>query len=72
VNDHDPSPLYYEFEAEVSVFDADGYRVNEEAADRYVAESRSSRNDDRTSRDLFVRRTRRDPLDRSRPAVSPT
>ena len=37
VNDHDPSPLYYEFEAEVDAFDADAYRVEEEADDRFVA-----------------------------------
>jgi uncharacterized protein (DUF2249 family) len=37
VNDHDPSPLYYEFEAEVDAFDGDGYRVEKEADDRYVA-----------------------------------
>jgi uncharacterized protein (DUF2249 family) len=38
VNDHDPAPLYYEFEAEVDAFDGDAYGVREEAADRFVAE----------------------------------
>jgi uncharacterized protein (DUF2249 family) len=37
VNDHDPSPLYYEFEAEVEAFDADGYLVAQEADDSSVA-----------------------------------
>jgi uncharacterized protein (DUF2249 family) len=37
VNDHDPKPLYYEFEAEVESFDADGYEVEEEAEGRFVA-----------------------------------
>jgi uncharacterized protein (DUF2249 family) len=37
VNDHDPSPLYYEFEAEVDAFDGDGYGVEKEADDRFVA-----------------------------------
>jgi uncharacterized protein (DUF2249 family) len=37
VNDHDPSPLYDAFEAEVDAFDGDGYRVEREADDRSVA-----------------------------------
>jgi uncharacterized protein (DUF2249 family) len=37
VNDHDPKPLFYEFEAEVGAFDADGYEVEQEADDRFVA-----------------------------------
>jgi uncharacterized protein (DUF2249 family) len=37
VNDHDPKPLFYEFEAEVDAFDADGYEVEQEADDRFVA-----------------------------------
>lgn len=27
VNDHEPKPLFYEFQAEVESFDADGYEV---------------------------------------------
>jgi uncharacterized protein (DUF2249 family) len=38
LNDHDPKPLYYEFEAEVDAFDADGYRMTKQADDRFVAE----------------------------------
>lgn len=38
VNDHEPKPLYYEMEAEVSAFDADGYEVRQEATDKFVAE----------------------------------
>jgi uncharacterized protein (DUF2249 family) len=38
VNDHDPSPLYYEFEAEIDAFDDEGYRVTHEEEDRFVAE----------------------------------
>ncbi|QLD85655.1 DUF2249 domain-containing protein [Natronomonas halophila] len=37
VNDHDPKPLFYEFEAEVDDFDADGYAVEQEAENRFVA-----------------------------------
>jgi uncharacterized protein (DUF2249 family) len=37
VNDHDPKPLFYEFEAEVDDFDADGYEVEQEAEERFVA-----------------------------------
>ena len=37
VNDHDPSPLYSEFEAEVAAFDGDGYGAEKEADDRFVA-----------------------------------
>ena len=37
VNDHEPKPLFYEFQAERDSFDADGYRVEREAADTFVA-----------------------------------
>ncbi|MFC3959372.1 DUF2249 domain-containing protein [Halovivax cerinus] len=29
VNDHEPKPLFYEFQAEVETFDADGYEVEQ-------------------------------------------
>lgn len=38
INDHDPKPLYYEMEAEVSAFDADSYVVEREAPSRFVAQ----------------------------------
>lgn len=38
INDHDPKPLYYEMEAEVPAFDADGYEVERESPSRFVAE----------------------------------
>ncbi|MFP8954070.1 DUF2249 domain-containing protein [Natrialbaceae archaeon A-arb3/5] len=38
VNDHEPKPLYYEFEAEVDSFDADGYEVERVAAEEFVAQ----------------------------------
>ncbi|WP_226482984.1 DUF2249 domain-containing protein [Natrinema amylolyticum] len=37
VNDHEPKPLFYEFEAEVDEFDADGYEVEQVAPDEFVA-----------------------------------
>ncbi|MFB6219728.1 MAG: DUF2249 domain-containing protein [Halobacteriaceae archaeon] len=37
INDHDPRPLYYEMEAEVEEFDADGYSVERRGIDEYVA-----------------------------------
>ncbi|PCR90744.1 DUF2249 domain-containing protein [Natrinema ejinorense] len=37
VNDHEPKPLFYEFEAEVEAFDADGYEVERVAPDEFVA-----------------------------------
>lgn len=37
VNDHDPKPLFYEFQAEVDDFDADGYEVDERGANEFVA-----------------------------------
>jgi uncharacterized protein (DUF2249 family) len=38
INDHEPKPLFYEMQAEVDAFDADGYTVERRAADEYVAE----------------------------------
>lgn len=38
INDHDPKPLYYEMDAEVDAFDADGYSVEQEGEERFVAE----------------------------------
>jgi uncharacterized protein (DUF2249 family) len=37
INDHDPKPLFYEFQAEVDAFDADGYTVEREAEGKFVA-----------------------------------
>lgn len=37
VNDHDPKPLFYEFEAEVESFDADGYEVERVDANEFRA-----------------------------------
>ncbi len=37
VNDHEPKPLFYEMQAEVDSFDADGYAVERRADDEYVA-----------------------------------
>ena len=37
VNDHDPKPLFYEFQAEVDDFDADGYTVDRVADDEFIA-----------------------------------
>lgn len=38
VNDHEPKPLYYEMAAEVDSFDEEGYEVNREEAEKFVAE----------------------------------
>ncbi len=38
VNDHEPKPLYYEMVAEISSFDADGYAVQQEKPNKFVAE----------------------------------
>ncbi|MFD1571436.1 DUF2249 domain-containing protein [Halorubrum laminariae] len=38
VNDHDPKPLYYELSAEVPAFDDEGYTVDREGPERFVAE----------------------------------
>lgn len=37
VNDHEPKPLFYEFQAEVELFDADGYDVEQVGPNEYVA-----------------------------------
>ena len=37
VNDHEPKPLFYEMQAEVDEFDADGYTVERRGADEYIA-----------------------------------
>lgn len=37
INDHDPKPLFYEMQAEVEDFDADGYTVEHRGPEEYVA-----------------------------------
>ncbi|GAB6860323.1 DUF2249 domain-containing protein [Haloplanus litoreus] len=37
VNDHDPKPLFYEFEAERDGFDAENYRSERRGSDEFVA-----------------------------------
>jgi len=37
VNDHEPKPLFYEFQAEVEAFDADGYSVEQRGQNEFVA-----------------------------------
>lgn len=37
INDHEPKPLFYELQAEVDSFDADGYEVEHAGADKYIA-----------------------------------
>ena len=37
VNDHEPKPLFYEFQAEVEDFDADAYTVVEPEPGTFVA-----------------------------------
>lgn len=37
VNDHEPKPLFYEFQAEVPSFDADGYAVEQRGPGEFVA-----------------------------------
>ena len=37
VNDHEPKPLFYESQAEVDAFDADGYEVERVESDEFVA-----------------------------------
>lgn len=37
VNDHDPKPLFYEMQAEIEEFDADGYSVERRDIDEFVA-----------------------------------
>jgi len=38
VNDHEPKPLFYEFQAEVEDFDAERYRVEERDPGEFVAD----------------------------------
>lgn len=38
VNDHDPQPLFYEFQAEVERFDAENYSVERRGPEEFVAE----------------------------------
>ncbi|WP_254272412.1 DUF2249 domain-containing protein [Haloarcula marina] len=38
VNDHEPKPLFYEFEAEVDDFDAENYDCRREGREKYVAD----------------------------------
>lgn len=38
LNDHEPKPLFYEFQAEVDAFDEDGYSVEEVEDGTFVAE----------------------------------
>ena len=38
VNDHEPKPLFYEFQAEVESFDADNYAVERRGVEEYVAD----------------------------------
>lgn len=38
VNDHEPSPLFYEMKAEVDAFDAENYSVRREGIEEFVAE----------------------------------
>lgn len=37
VNDHEPKPLFYEFQAEVEDFDADAYSVAEPEPGKFIA-----------------------------------
>jgi uncharacterized protein (DUF2249 family) len=37
VNDHDPKPLFYEMQAEIEAFDAEGYEVECRGPDEFVA-----------------------------------
>lgn len=37
VNDHEPKPLFYEFQAEVDAFDADNYSCERQGVDEFVA-----------------------------------
>lgn len=38
INDHEPKPLFYEFQAEVERFDADGYEVERVGNDEFRAQ----------------------------------
>ncbi|MFB6073565.1 MAG: DUF2249 domain-containing protein [Haloarculaceae archaeon] len=37
VNDHEPRPLFYEFQAEVDAFDAENYTCERQGVDEFVA-----------------------------------
>jgi len=37
INDHEPKPLFYEFQAEVDAFDADNYEVACQGEGKFVA-----------------------------------
>jgi len=37
VNDHEPKPLFYEFQAEVDAFDAESYACERREEGKYVA-----------------------------------
>lgn len=37
INDHEPKPLFYEFQAEVESFDPDGYEVERRDREEFVA-----------------------------------
>ncbi|MFB6085865.1 MAG: DUF2249 domain-containing protein [Halodesulfurarchaeum sp.] len=37
INDHDPRPLYYQLDAEVDAFDADGYTVEKRGPNEFHA-----------------------------------
>jgi uncharacterized protein (DUF2249 family) len=38
INDHEPKPLFYEFQAEVERFDADNYQCQREGEATFVAD----------------------------------
>jgi uncharacterized protein (DUF2249 family) len=38
VNDHEPKPLFYEFQAEVDEFDAENYAVERRGVEEFVAD----------------------------------
>lgn len=38
VNDHEPRPLYYEMKEEVDAFDAEGYEVEQDGPEKFVAQ----------------------------------
>ncbi|WP_435146353.1 DUF2249 domain-containing protein [Halobaculum sp. P14] len=37
INDHEPKPLFYEMQAEVESFDAEGYTVEQRSPNEFVA-----------------------------------
>lgn len=37
VNDHEPKPLFYEFQAEVEAFDAENYDCEQQESGKFVA-----------------------------------